>query len=320
MALAPIALFCYNRVDTLEKTVSALQADPLAAESDLFIFSDGAKSEKDQEKVAGVRKYIKTIQGFKSVAINESPGNKGLANSIISGVTAVVDSYGKIIVLEDDIVAAPYFLKWMNDALDLYEDEDRVAGVHAWTPPQIFGERPDTYFIREVGCWGWATWKRGWDLFEADGSKLLKQFTSRKMIYDFNIYGSYPYYQMLRNQVAGVVDSWAIRWYASVFLKGKLGLQPGKSLVANIGYESGTHFDGKHLMPEDLIENIQWEPFSIPCNIAEDVLQRVYVPYYKDIYTARWWEKILPEMLLIWLRKVRNFLCEKNIVSDKDKM
>ncbi|MBR2374006.1 MAG: methyltransferase, TIGR04325 family [Lentisphaeria bacterium] len=278
MSLAPVALFCYNRVDTLRQTVAALQTNEFASASDLFIFADGAKGEADREKVAEVREYISTIDGFKSVTVKVSDTNKGLANSIISGVTEVVDKYGRIIVLEDDIVTAPFFLKWMNSALDLYENEEKIAGVHAWTPPAFFGDRPETYFIREVGCWGWATWKRGWDLFEADGEKLLKQFDSRKKIYDFNVCGSYPYYDMLKNQAAGKADSWAIRWYASVFLKGKFGLQPGKTLVANIGCLSGTHFDSGSEMPSDSISAVAPELRKIDISAAEDI-NRVYINY-----------------------------------------
>ena len=279
MSLAPVALFCYNRLDTLQETLSALKANKLSAESDLYIFSDGAKGEKDRDKVETVRDFIKDVTGFKSVTVRAAEKNRGLANSIISGVTEIVNRHGKIIVLEDDIVTAPFFLEWMNSALDLYENNDKVAGIQAWSPPAEFGERPETFFIREVGCWGWATWKRGWDLFEADGSKLLQKFNTRKMIADFNVYGSYPYYGMLKNQVAGRVDSWAIRWYASVFLKGKLGLQPGRSLVVNVGCQTGTHCEGADYIPVGEATDVAPELKEIPEVCADEVLKRVYIPY-----------------------------------------
>ena len=279
MSSAPVALFCYNRLDTLQETLSALKANKLSAESDLYIFSDGAKGEKDREKVEQVRAFIKDVTGFKSVTVRAAEKNRGLANSIISGVTEIVNSYGKIIVLEDDIVTAPFFLEWMNSALDLYENNEKVAGIHAWSPPAEFGARPETFFIREVGCWGWATWKRGWDLFEADGSKLLKEFNTRKMIADFNVYGSYPYYGMLKNQVAGRVDSWAIRWYASVFLKGKLGLQPGRSLVVNVGCQTGTHCEGADYIPQGKLPSVAPELKEIPEVCAHEVLEKVFTSY-----------------------------------------
>ncbi|MBO5760724.1 MAG: glycosyltransferase [Lentisphaeria bacterium] len=276
---SPIVLFCYNRTDCLAQTVTALLKNPEAAECDLVIFSDGAKNPVDQEKVDAVRKYIKNIQGFKNIEIHEAEKNQGLANSIIAGVTDVVNRYGRVIVLEDDIVVAPYFLYWMNQALDLYEKEEAVAGIHAWTPPDKFGSRPEIYFIREIGCLGWAAWKRGWEIFEPDGRKLLERFTSEKMIKEFDVYGTYPYYQMLKDQVDGKVDSWAIRWYASVFLNNKLGLQPGRSLVAHIGYQSGTHFQKDSFMPEDIVSTEMPELKVIPLKCNEKILRKVHRKY-----------------------------------------
>ena len=306
MGLAPIALFCYNRLDLLRQTVDALGANKPAVSSNLFIFSDGPKNQDDIAAVNAIREYIRTISGFRSVTIREAETNQGLANSIIAGVTEVVNKYGRIIVLEDDIVTAPYFLQWMNDALNLYENEEKVAGIHAWSPPEQFGKRPETYFIREVGCWGWATWKRGWDLFEKDGEKLLMQFTSDKMIYDFNVYDSYPYYQMLKDQVVGNVDSWAIRWYASVFLNEKLGLQPGKTIVANIGYHSGTHFDGKGPIFEDRIDNTAPIIGMSPLKSADDVLRKVYFKYNRFYFPQNWkniLKKVVEKILSFWLGK-----------------
>ena len=307
MSLAPVALFCYNRLDTLKETLTALQANKFSLESDLFIFSDGAKSEADKVKVEKVREYIKTVSGFKSVTVREAEKNRGLANSIISGVTEIVEKYGKIIVLEDDIVTAPFFLEWMNSALDLYENNDKVAGIHAWSPPQEFGERPDTYFIREVGCWGWATWKRGWDLFEPDGSKLLKEFKSRKVIYDFNVKNTYPYYEMLRNQKEGWIDSWAVRWYASVFLKGRFGLQPGRALVRNIGYQSGTHCNFDETFQDDVIAGEPPQLKKQEIRFDDTTLTSVYMNYNKSVYRSRLLDRCLPLELKILLRKIKKF-------------
>ena len=278
---APIALFCYNRLDCLKQTVEALQANELAAKSDLFIFSDGPKPKDDSAAVYGVRAYLKSITGFRSIHIKEAETNQGLANSIIAGVTEVVNRFGRIIVLEDDLVTAPFFLRFMNEALDFYEGKEKVAGIHGWRPMNNI-PAPDTFFTNEVGCWGWATWKRGWDLFERDGNKLLKQFTSQAQIEKFNIFNSYPFYQMLKDQVAGKVDSWAIRWYASVFLKGRLGLQPGKNMIKNIGFNSGTHFSqGNTSIPVDILSVAKPEILEIELNINEDVLKDIYTRQYR---------------------------------------
>jgi len=163
--LAPIVLFVYNRPWHMRQTIEALQKNELAEVSELFIFSDGPKSEADKEKVLEVREYIKTIPGFKSVTLIKRERNIGLAQSIITGVTDVINRYGRIIVLEDDMVTSPYFLKFMNEALEFYKDAEKVVCVHGYIYP-IEAKLPETFFLRGADCWGWATWKRGWDLFD----------------------------------------------------------------------------------------------------------------------------------------------------------
>jgi hypothetical protein len=251
MELAPIVLFTYNRPWHLMQTVSALLKNSLASESEIFIFSDGPKDENDVPKVAEVRKYIKTIKGFKKIEIIERDKNWGLANNIIDGITKVVNQYGKVVVLEDDLVTSPYFLKFMNDGLNIYEEEEKVISVHGYVYP-IKG-LPEIFFLRGADCWGWATWKRGWDLFEKDGKKLLDELEKRKLtkLFDFN--GAYPYTKMLKDQVEGKVDSWAIRWYASAFIHEKLTLYPGISLVKHIG-DLGTHVKDSSLFDVELSE------------------------------------------------------------------
>lgn len=238
---APIALFAYNRPDHLKLTIDALRANFLAQESEIFIFCDGVKNSQSEEAVKEVRAYAKSVSGFKKVTVFEKEKNFGLAESIISGVTEIVNKFGRVIVVEDDLVTSPHFLEFMNEALDLYEKEEDVASIHGYVYP-VKNKLPETFFIRGADCWGWATWKRGWDLFERNGSKLLVELKEKNLtkLFDFN--GSYPYVRMLEDQIAGKNNSWAIRWYASAFLANKLTLYPGKSLVQNIGNDgSGTH-------------------------------------------------------------------------------
>ena len=223
MNLAPIVLFVYNRPWHTKQTVKALQNNDLANKSKLYIFSDAAKNDAEVENVEKVREYIKTIDGFKHITIVEREKNCGLANSIISGVTEIVNSYGKIIVLEDDLVTSKYFLSFMNGALEFYKDESKVISIHGYIYP-IKSDLPETFFIKGADCWGWATWKRGWDIFEADGKKLLDELKDKNLEKKFDINGSYAYTRMLSGQVARRNNSWAIRWYASAFLKDKLTL------------------------------------------------------------------------------------------------
>ncbi len=238
---APIALFTYNRFWHTQQTVEALLKNAEAVDSDLIVFSDGAKNEASEGKVDEVRQYLRMIEGFKSIRIVEREANLGLAQSIISGVTEVVDEHGRVIVLEDDLVTSPYFLKYMNDALNLYENDDRVISIHGYNYP-VEEPLPEVFFIKGADCLGWATWKRGWELFESDGRKLLDRLTRQSLLDRFDFFGGYDFSGMLRAQIAGKNQSWAVRWHASALLNDKLTLYPGKTLVQHIGSDgSGTH-------------------------------------------------------------------------------
>ena len=241
MTNAPIALFVYNRLDHTQQTIEALQRNLLAPQSDLFIFSDAAKAPEGQPQVQAVRDHIKTVTGFGSVTIVERPRNFGLAASIMDGVTRLCGKHGRVIVLEDDLVTAPHFLTYMNDGLELYSDEPRVASIHGYSYP-VEEELPETFFLRGADCWGWATWKRAWDLYDADGAKHLAEVCAQGREKEFDLDGSYDYLGMLEGRIAGQNQSWAILWYATALLQGKLALYPGRSLVTNIGFDgSGTH-------------------------------------------------------------------------------
>lgn len=234
MDLAPIILFVYNRPVHTKKTIDALKLNQLASESFLFIFSDGPKSEKDEFLVNEVRKFIKELRGFKKIFIVERKTNFGLSKSIISGVTELVEKYGKIIVLEDDLITSPFFLKYMNDALTFYCNDEKVISIHGYMYP-LKEKLPETFFLKGADCWGWATWKRGWNHFEPDGKKLLTELRNKNLLDEFDWGGALNNVRMLKNFINGRNDSWAIRWHASAFLLNKLTLYPGKSLVNNIG-------------------------------------------------------------------------------------
>ena len=240
MNLSPIVLFVYNRPFHMKQTIEALQKNVLADKSDLFIYSDAAKDNDSEEKVKEVREYIKNIKGFKNVTIIERKSNLGLAGNIIDGVTNIVNEYGKIIVLEDDLVTSPYFLKFMNEALEMYKYDSQVASIHGYIYP--INGLPETFFIKGADCWGWSTWSNRWEFFESDGKKLLDEIDVRNLKNEADFNGSYDFTQLLKDQIAGKNNSWAIRWYMSAFLKNMLTLYPGKSYVQNIGFgDDGTH-------------------------------------------------------------------------------
>ncbi len=243
LEFAPIVLFVYNRPDHTKQTVEALQKNELAKESKLFIYSDAAKNEDAVAKVNEVREYIKTINGFKKVTIIEREKNWGLANSIIDGVTKIVNEYGKIIVLEDDLVTSPYFLKFMNEALEFYKDEEKVYSITGYSFTDDIQNIDSSYFLSITSSWSWATWAVKWKSFQRD-KKALKEFvfkqSSNKSAFNFN--DSYDYTSLAKWQLDENIDSWAIYWYFSVFQKNGLTLYPSKSLVHNIGFDgSGVH-------------------------------------------------------------------------------
>ena len=238
---APLALFAFKRPDLLRQTVEALQKNAEARESFLYVFIDGPRRDDEKSKVDEVEAYCRAISGFKQIFIQRQTANRGLAKSIIAGVTEVVNQHGQVIVVEDDLVTSPYFLRYMNEALEKYRYQDQVISIHGYVYP-VQDSLPETFFLKGADCWGWATWARGWKYFESDGRRLLVELKSRGLKKRFDFDGAYPYVKMLEDQIAGRNDSWAIRWNASAFLRDKLTLYPGRSLVHNIGFDSsGTH-------------------------------------------------------------------------------
>jgi len=239
--LAPIALFVYNRPEHTRRTINSLQKNLLADESRLFIFSDGAKTQADQAKVDEVRQLISDVAGFKSVKVIKGKENKGLANSIIAGVTQLVNDYGKVIVFEDDLLLSKNSLQYFNEALTKYANEDKVMHIGAYMFELEDKSIPETFFYRIATSWGWATWARAWKDFEPDIDKLIGQFDKQK-INRFSIDGTMNFWKQMQEFKTGKNNSWAIRWYASIFLKGGLTLNPSHSLVHNIGHDgTGVH-------------------------------------------------------------------------------
>lgn len=252
MTYAPILLFVYNRPEHLRHAVESLLTNEAARFSDLFIFSDAPKTLDDQPKVAEVRDYIHHIYGFKSLTITERDTNWGLARSIIDGVSGLVERFGRVIVLEDDLIVAPHFLDFMNDALTLYEDEPRVGHIQAYDFTQD-KSLPNTFLIKWTGSWGWATWRDAWHNFNPDGHALLDELERRGLTKAFDFNGKYGFTRMLRRQIEGKNNSWAIRWNASLFLKDILSLNVGHSLVRNMGFDgSGTNCGGGGLYDTSL--------------------------------------------------------------------
>jgi hypothetical protein len=235
--LAPIVLFTYNRLDTLKLTIESLQKNYLANKSDLIIFSDCNKNNFDKLEVQNVRTYLKLIDGFKSVTVHESPINKGLANSIIGGITTVFETYDKVIVLEDDLVCSPNFLNFMNDSLNFYEDNPQIFSITGFSIPIKTNSVFDEYFTQRSSSWGWATWKDRWGIIDwevIDYNSFKKNKVQRT---EFNKMGS-DMASMLDRQMIGKINSWAIRWCYHQFKNKLYSVHPVESKIINIGFSS----------------------------------------------------------------------------------
>lgn len=240
-SLAPVVLFVYNRPWHTKQTVEALQKNKLASESELFIYSDAAKNETAEPAVNEVRDYIGSVEGFKSVNIIEREQNWGLADSIIDGVTTIVNQFGKIIVLEDDLVTSPYFLTFMNDALDFYQREKKVWHISGWNYPIQGDFTEDVFLWRTMNCWGWATWSDRWQYYEKDIEKTISSFTKHD-IKRFNLDGVENFYSQVIANKKGKINTWAIFWYVNIFTNNGLCLNPVSSMVSNIGHDGfGVH-------------------------------------------------------------------------------
>lgn len=277
MSLAPVLLFTYNRPSHTRQTIEALLNNELSSKTELYIFSDGYKNSTDKNEVLKVRKLIHSVDGFKNIHIIENNCNSGLAKSIIDGVTKIVNEYGKVIVLEDDLITAPHFLTFMNEALDKFNDIDNVGHIHGFCFP--LSGLPEAFLIKWTGSWGWATWKRAWLKFNPDGQELLNEINSRKLTKQFDFNGKYPFTRMLKRQVSGENNSWAIRWNATLFLNNMLSINAGKSLVQNIGFDgTGIHSGSDAIYSTELYRgrlNI-----DVPELIENKVARKAFEEYY----------------------------------------
>lgn len=242
MTHAPILLFVYRRPDHTRLVLEALRRNPEAASSELFIFSDGPKSEEVRPSVDAVRELCRKAEGFGKVVLVERPANWGLAKSVIAGVTEICAAKGRVIVVEDDLIVSPHFLAYMNEALDRYAADKRVMQISAHMFPVPWTAPHDAAFLPMTTSWGWGTWQRAWAAFDPEMGHYPQLAADRGLQRAFDLDESYPYFRMLQDQLGGKVDSWAIRWWLSVFREGGAVLFPRRSLVKNIGFDgSGTH-------------------------------------------------------------------------------
>jgi hypothetical protein len=245
MNLAPIVLFVYNRAECTLKTLEHLKQNVLADQSALFIYSDGPKpdaKEDDINKIQAVREIISKEKWCGAVHIIESPINLGLANSVIKGVTEVVTKFGKVIVLEDDLLTSIHFLEYLNEGLNRYENKENVFVIAGYNYPIKVNEKNSANFSRVTSCLGWGTWERAWDYFEKSPEDYRELMNNKALKYEFDLGNSYPFSNMFILQMENNIDSWAIRWWWSIFKNKGLTLFPNTTLLSHIGFdENATH-------------------------------------------------------------------------------
>ncbi len=237
---APIAIFVYQRAEHTRRMLRSLLGNALAMQSPISIYCDGPRGEQDADAVARARAVVRDLAPAHARVV-ERDGNLGLARSVIAGVSDAIAAHGAAIVIEDDLELSPVALDYFNAALARYRDEERVMHLSGYMYP-VGAVLPEAFFYREATCYGWATWSRAWQHFEADGRRILQALRDRGARHDFDVSGSIDFSGMLEAQIAGRVDSWAIRWYGSIWMRGGLALHPGRSLIRNTGFDgSGEH-------------------------------------------------------------------------------
>lgn len=278
---APIALFVYNRPELTARTLDCLKKNEGADRSLLYIFCDGPRAGATPQQLDGIRRVRELVRQQPwcgEVHVREAEKNLGLANSIIAGVSTVVEKHGRVIVLEDDLSLSPWFLRFMNEALEMYEREKKVLAIHGYLyPVDLPGTVTEqSFFVRDPGNLGWATWAHAWELFEPDSRKLYDLLRLKGLGKAFNFWGGYPFMRMLKQQMAGKVDSWAIRWRAVAYLHDKYTLHPVRSLVRHEGnVPEATHY---HIGENDFLHT----------EISEDplVLEKIPVVNREEVEHA----------------------------------
>ncbi|WP_345985242.1 hypothetical protein WCX49_11610 [Sulfurimonas sp. HSL-1656] len=240
---APVLLFAYNRLDHLKSTTQKLLLNKLADQSEIFIFSDAPRQNKDEVKVQEVRSYLRDLSGFKTINIIEREENYGLAKNIIEGVTEIINKYGKVIVLEDDLITSTNFLCYMNSALDYYKDRKDIFAISGYSPnlKSLICYENETYLTYRPSSWGWATWLDQWESIDWDLSDYEDFIKDWKSVRAFNR-GGIDMTRMLKHYKEGKNNSWAIRWSYAMYKQGKYAVFAKSSKVQNIGFGSeATH-------------------------------------------------------------------------------
>jgi hypothetical protein len=297
MYISPIIIFTYNRLDHLNTLIRSLKKNPLFEKSKVLVFSDGPKNEIDKKKIEKIRVYLKKKLISRNCEIIERPSNYGLSKNIIDGINHTFKKYDKIIILEDDLEVSPFFLNYMNDALDLYANSENVSSISGYMYPIEPTKFSSNYFfLKIIESWGWGTWKRAWNNFEKDSLILKKQIDEKKLANQFNFGSGISYYKMLEDNINGLNDSWAVRWYASTFLKNMYTLFPSKSFVKNIGIDNSGE-NCNYTTVYDSSINLEYNKLE-KNNISESFSDRFLIQaFFKKIRYKRYFDNFINKII-----------------------
>jgi hypothetical protein len=283
MSLAPIAFFAYKRPSQTLVSLESLSQCELAQDSKLFIFCDGAKNKDEDERVNEVRRIAAQKDWCGQVEIRHQERNRGLAKSLISGITELCERYGRVIVIEDDLVLSRGFLSYINLALDKYADKERVLQVSGHVFPFTRKNVVDSAFFLPVAtCQGWGTWARAWNLFDEKASGQEEIFKNKNVRNDFDLDGAFIYSHLLKEQLNGNIDSWAIRWWLTFFRQSGLCLYPSRSLLKNIGIggDDATHTKDQADFYNDPSWSIDRFEINLPGNVEADAKYFIKLKQY----------------------------------------
>jgi len=240
--MTPIILFTYNRPHHARQALESLALCKRFEECKLFIHCDGPKSPDQINNVITTQQVVKSYAQILDADIIIQKKNIGLVNSIVSGVTDLCNRFGRVIVIEDDLVVCPSFIDYMLQALDRYQNVEKIYQISGFMFPIDYSKHQDAFFLPFTTTWGWATWDRAWRIFDWNATGYQKLLSHKKIRKRFDLDGSYSYYEMLINRFSGKNDSWGILWYYAVFSAEGLVLYPERTLVYNCGFDgTGTH-------------------------------------------------------------------------------
>lgn len=300
MYISPIIIFTYNRIEHLNTLIRSLKKNNLFADSKVFVFSDGPKNEIDKKKIENIRIFLKKNLQIHKSEIIERDVNLGLSRNVIGGITDAFKTYDQLIILEDDLEVSPFFLNYMNDALNMYKSVDNVASISGYMypiDPKKFSN--DYFFLNLVESWGWGTWKRAWNIFENDSAQLKKKIDEKQLANEFNFESGISYYKMLTDNIKGLNDSWAVRWYASTFLKNMNTLFPSKSFVKNIGVDdSGEHCS--YTTVYDTLVNFDYKKLEKNHSLESLSDRLVVQSFFRKIKYKRYLDNVI--------NKIKNFV------------